>query len=141
MDTEETRRIWRERVEQGLSSGIPIKEWCELNHVGYSTFFKWAKRLRAEDATLPKGNENWIEISRTGAMNTKALATRDAVAPAIVPTEQNSSAVPAAASTPAPVTTPPLPVIRITLGTAIIEIPSGTRKRDIANTLEVVARL
>ena len=140
MDTEATRRIWRERVEEGLSSGIPIKEWCELNHVGYSTFFKWAKRLRTEDASLPQGNENWIEISRTGAMSTRALVPKDAASVALAPVEECCPASPATEAATAPATTPPS-VIRVTLGAITIEIPSGTRKRDIANTLEVVARL
>ena len=137
MDAESTRRIWRERIEQGLSSGMPIKEWCELNHVGYSTFYKWAKRLRDEDDALPRGNESWIEISRTGGMNARALAVRPETEMAVAGAKAASAPLPPASGHRGC----SAPAILIPIGAATIEIPAGARRRDVANAVSAVARI
>ena len=138
MDSDATRKLWRERIEQGLSSGMPIKQWCELNRVGYSTFHNWATRFRDEDSSLPQGNANWIEIARTSKMKTNALAVSVPPAPLMQ--------APAAAPVPAMCTPsqkkPIQPcAIHVLINGAEISIAPGTRKHDIENVLSCVAAL
>ncbi|MBQ2923371.1 MAG: hypothetical protein IJE60_09890 [Tyzzerella sp.] len=40
-----TIELWRNRLEQQLSSGLSIKKWCEQNHISERGFYKWRKRI------------------------------------------------------------------------------------------------
>ena len=38
-----TIELWRNRLEQQLSSGLSIKKWCEQNQISEKRFYKWRK--------------------------------------------------------------------------------------------------
>lgn len=60
------RAMRREQVERCLAADMTVKEWCELNHVGESTMYRWMSRFRREEPELfsdPTHGE-WIQLSR-----------------------------------------------------------------------------
>ena len=74
----QNRDMRREQVERCLAADMPVKEWCELNHVPVSTMYYWMARLRKEEPDLfedPTCGE-WIELSRGSIAARTALAVR-----------------------------------------------------------------
>jgi transposase len=60
------RNMWRERIEQCLSSGMSNKEWCLLNGVSRSTFYFWVARFKKEELSLltAQNTAEWIEVTK-----------------------------------------------------------------------------
>ncbi|MDD6739067.1 MAG: hypothetical protein PUD96_03465 [Coriobacteriaceae bacterium] len=126
-DRQELRETRRRQVEQYLSSGMSVAQWCRLNKISKTTFYKWVDRFKREDPGLFAGRAaqatgDWIELSREGLRDSVALAKLSDAAPA---------APCSAACAP----------IRVTVNGAAVEIAAGTPACDIANVLRAVAAL
>lgn len=133
-DRQELRETRRQQVEQYLSSGMSVAQWCRLNKISKTTFYKWVDRFKREDPDLFAGRAaqatgDWIELSREGLRDSVALAKLSDAAPA-APSAVH--AVPCSAAC-AP--------IRVTVNGAAVEIAAGTPACDIANVLRAVAAL
>ena len=131
-DRQELRETRRQQVEQYLSSGMSVAQWCRLNKISKTTFYKWVDRFKREDPGLFAGRAaqatgDWIELSREGLRDSVALAKLSDAAPAA------PSAAHAASCGCAP--------IRVTVNGAAVEIAAGTPACDIANVLRAVAAL
>jgi len=44
--TENREEYWRARVAAQEHSGLPVKQFCEQQHITEQTFYVWRKRLR-----------------------------------------------------------------------------------------------
>lgn len=129
-DRQELRETRRQQVEQYLSSGMSVAQWCRLNKISKTTFYKWVDRFKREDPGLFAGRAaqatgDWIELSREGLRDSVALA-------------KVSDAAPAAHAVPCSAACAP---IRVTVNGAAVEIAAGTPACDIANVLRAVAAL
>ena len=136
MAARDTRAIRREQVERCLSTtGMTIKEWCELNGVPASTMYFWMSKFRKEEPELfgrPNAAE-WIEVTRESIAARTALAKREgASAPAAAPsgkTMTGSAGAPAASA------------VIVRLNGADVVVPDGAAERHIASVLRAVASL
>ena len=77
MNDVERRNMWADRIERCLASSTTIKQWCQLNHVCPSSLYKWMARFREEEpGRFPQRSSvatNWIEVTRDGIADSKAL--------------------------------------------------------------------
>lgn len=120
-DRQELRETRRQQVEQYLSSGMSVAQWCRLNKISKTTFYKWVDRFKREDPDLfadsaAQSTGDWIELSRAGL--------RDSVALAKLPDATDGAAPPAAPCGCAP--------IRVTVNGIAVEIAAGAAACDIS---------
>lgn len=128
-DRQELRETRRQQVEQYLSSGMSVVQWCKLNKISKTTFYKWLDRFKREDPDLFAGSSTqstgeWIELSRTGLRDSVALAKVSDAGPA------TPSAAPCGCAP-----------IRVTVNGIAVEIAAGAAACDISNVLRAVAAL
>ena len=57
-----TIELWRNRLEQQLSSGLSIKKWCEQNHISEKGFYKWRKIIYSQNTTHTKKTVDFVPI-------------------------------------------------------------------------------
>ena len=50
---EENILLWKQRIQNCLASNLPVKTWCNQNHIAPPTFYYWKKRL-GEDVSSTK---------------------------------------------------------------------------------------
>ena len=136
MAARDTRAIRREQVERCLSTtGMTIKDWCELNGVPTSTMYFWMSKFRKEEPELfgkPNASE-WIEVTRESIAAKTALATREGTtAPAAA-----SSGKTMAGSAEAPAGS----AVIVRLNGADVVVPDGAAEQHIASVLRAVASL
>lgn len=125
----------REQIERFLASSSTVSEWCALNKVSESTFYKWMAYFReVEPESFGSGSASrWIEVSRTELAASTALAvTADMPAsPAIASARQTEQA------------TSPIAPAAITARVNGVElsIPPGTMEFDVAAVMRAAASL
>lgn len=129
------REIRRRQLEQYLATeGMTVAEWCSLNKVSESTFYKWAALFRKEEPGLFGGRDrrtsDWIECSREEIRNSAALAT--VPGPAVAPASPFASEKPAAMAAP-PVTA--------TVNGVTVSVPDGANESTVAAVLRAAASL
>ena len=75
MNLDERKNQWRDKIERCLSSGMPIKRWCELNKVAPSSLYAWMARFRKEQSDLlpEQTATEWIEITKESLANSVAM--------------------------------------------------------------------
>lgn len=137
MDTTTLRNIRREQVRRCLCADMTIKEWCGLNKVSQSTFYKWAAVFRREEPELfgTLRASDWVEISKA---QIKAETALEIVTP---PAEDVTAHTFLSASVgAAQVQADPAPIHART-GSIEVIIPLGTPAADIAAVLGVAVSL
>jgi transposase-like protein len=136
MAARDTRAIRREQVERCLSTtGMTIKEWCELNGVPASTMYFWMSKFRKEEPELfgqPNATE-WIEVTRESIAARTALAKREGAAAPAAAASGKTSAESAGA--------PAGSAVIVRLNGADVVVPDGAAERHIASVLRAVASL
>ncbi len=55
---------WAQNIEQRISSGMTIKEWCQANNIMESQYYYWLKVVRRE-AVQQAGGGTMAEIQNT----------------------------------------------------------------------------
>ena len=45
---------WKEMIKDHKESGLPIRKWCEQNHISHGQYYYWLKIIR-EDALIKAG--------------------------------------------------------------------------------------
>lgn len=126
------REMRRRQLEQYLATeGMTVAQWCSLNKVSESTFYKWAALFRKEEPGL-FGNRNqrtgdWIEVSREGIRNSVALATIPD--PAAMPASAPSAEGPAGTA------------VTVFVNGITVRVPDGTGENTIAAVLRAAASL
>ena len=130
MTPQQRRSVRREQVERCLASGMTIKEWCSLNHMPESTFYRWLARFRREEpeAFGGGGPSQWIELSREAIAAQTALA----VSAAASPTARRPEGVRGKAGAP--------PIV-VHLNGADVAVPAGSAEPDVSAVLRAVAGL
>lgn len=134
MSPEERRRSRFEQIERFLASGMRASHWCGLNGMNSSTFYMWLSKYREEQMSRQldelqgkKATTEWISLSRQELKEQTALAVRENP--------------PASEPAPGPCAQAPEPSIGIRLNGAVLSVPAGARREDIANALAAVASL
>ena len=51
VDHSEKRRFWQRVINAQAQSGLSIQDFCKVNRITKSTFFKWRGKLKKENAT------------------------------------------------------------------------------------------
>mgnify|MGYP003550383158 CR=1 FL=1 len=57
---EEKAMLWRQRIQECMSSGLSVKRWCKENHVSSPSFYYWKNRLEkkqeetSEETMIPQ---------------------------------------------------------------------------------------
>lgn len=76
MASPELRSKRREQVIQCLASDLTVNEWCGLNRIHPSTWYKWAAKFRREEPEIFEGSPSrseWIEVSRESIRAARAI--------------------------------------------------------------------
>ncbi len=129
----QNRALRREQVERYLATDMTVKEWCQLNHVGESTMYRWMSVFRREEPGMfaePTCGE-WIELSRGSMAARTALAVRpddDAAGPGAEAANDTSRADVASAL-----------VVRV--NGADVVVPEGVSETHLSMVLRAVAKL
>ncbi len=42
------QQLWQSRIEECQNSPMTAKQWCQENHVAYSTYSYWVRKIRSE---------------------------------------------------------------------------------------------
>lgn len=124
MDPRELRAMRREQIERRLASDLSTKEWCRLNGVSQSTYYKWVQVFKEEEPGLfERSTREWIEVGRAALKAEVALAPRPADAGA----EGAAPAGPAAAQGE-----PAGACIRAMVNGVELLVPPGAAEADLA---------
>lgn len=129
-DEQEIRQTRRRQIEQYLASDMSVVQWCKLNKLSKSTFYKWVERFRREapdmfaDAGQTAGN--WLEVTRSEMSAAVAIAK--------VPEESACAAAPGRGRFGRV-------VARIEIGAASVEVAAGATEPEIAAVLRAVVSL
>lgn len=125
----------REQIERFLASSSTVSEWCALNKVSESTFYKWMAYFReVEPESFGSGNASrWIEVSRAELSASTALAVKAGTpaSPAIASARQTEQA----ASPIAPA------AITARVNGVELSIPPGAMESDVAAVMRAAASL
>lgn len=125
----------REQIERFLASSSTVSEWCALNKVSESTFYKWMAYFReVEPESFGSGNASrWIEVSRAELSASTALAVKAGTpaGPAVSGARQTEQA----ASPIAPA------AITARVNGVELSIPPGTMESDVAAVMRAAASL
>lgn len=125
----------REQIERFLASSSTVSEWCALNKVSESTFYKWMAYFREmEPESFGSGSASrWIEVSRTELSASTALAVKAGTpaSPAIASARQAGKA--ASAIAPAAITA--------RVNGVELSIPPGSAESDVAAVMRAAATL
>ena len=71
-----TIELWKNRLEQQLSSGLSIRKWCYHNHVSEKAFYKWRKVIHNQNTTQVKQTVDFVPIySLPKAANAETLSS------------------------------------------------------------------
>lgn len=65
---EETRQVWKQRVEEWQSSGQNMAQWCREHQLDYKAFLYWKKRFSNVSQV------SFIELTKE---KTKAVQSQD----------------------------------------------------------------
>ena len=75
---DDTRELRRQQIERCFASSLSIKQWCKLNQVSESTFYRWLRTFRKEEPqSFSRSNTEWVQISKEAVLGQRALATVD----------------------------------------------------------------
>ena len=67
VDQSEKRRFWQHVINAQAQSGLSIQDFCKVNRITKSTFFKWRGKLKNENATSQIQFAEVISISSAQA--------------------------------------------------------------------------
>ena len=133
MDLKTRREMRFDQVRRVLESDMTASEWCRLNKVAESTLYLWMSKYRNGElehdlSTAQKHKETmgWIELTRSG------LASELAIAP--VPAGNGEAGVVFDGMQQ-------VRPIAVSLGGAVVSIPSGSAPGDIEAVLRTVSAL
>lgn len=125
----------REQLERFLASSSTVSEWCALNKVSESTFYKWMAYFREmEPESFGSGNASrWIEVSRTELSASTALAVKadTSASPAVASARQAGQI--ASAIVPSAITA--------RVNGVELSIPPGTAESDVAAVMRAAVSL
>ena len=63
---EEKAMLWKQRIQECLSSGLSVKRWCKENHVSSPSFYYWKNRLEKEQSeTSEEEMPVFVEVTPT----------------------------------------------------------------------------
>lgn len=129
-DEQEIRQTRRRQIEQYLASDMSVVQWCKLNKLSKSTFYKWVERFRHEDpdmfADADQTAGNWLEVTRSEMSAAVAIAK--------VPEEGACAAAPGRGQCGRI-------VARVAIGAASVEVAAGATESEIAAVLRAVMSL
>lgn len=129
-DEQEIRQTRRRQIEQYLASDMSVVQWCKLNKLSKSTFYKWVERFRHEDpgmfADADQAAGNWLEVTRSEMSAAVAIAK--------VPEESACAAAPGRGQCD-------IVVARVAIGAASVEVAAGATEPEIAAVLRAVVSL
>lgn len=118
----------REQIERYLASDITVAEWCKLNKMAESTFYKWMAYFREHepDVVGVPNTSKWIELSRNNLSASKAITPvcTTPIAPASMCFDATQHTC-----------------ITARINGVEVSIPSGIPETDIAAVMRVVTSL
>lgn len=67
MSRDERTRLWEGRIEDFLSSGLTVEDWCRANGVSKSTLYKWRKEFSraasSQSASIStQTHPGWVQL-------------------------------------------------------------------------------
>lgn len=54
--------LWKERIQQQISSGMSMAAWCRHNQMNKSTFYYWKKRLHTESREIQSSAPQFAKL-------------------------------------------------------------------------------
>lgn len=133
----------REQVERFLASDSTVSEWCRLNKVSESTFYKWMAYFREaepESFAGPGRAGKWIEVSRAELAASTALAVTGPAGARVAPAAPgHATAVPVRPLDKAPAACAPAITARV--NSVELSIPPGAAEADISAVMRAAMSL
>lgn len=145
MASNQTKELWRSRIERLFATDMGVTEWCHANKVSDSTMFKWIGFFADTEPDLFGGPQNIADRDKSRWITRTRENMRASSAP-IVPAGQEFVRVDVAslAAQPGPAPARPgaaAPAITVSIGAAVVSVPAGSATADVACVLEAVSRL
>lgn len=72
IDKKQNHIIWRQRLDEQVSSGLSQKAWCRENNINFHNFAYWKKRFRelSNEDSLP---QQFVKLSTKPLSNTTPI--------------------------------------------------------------------
>ena len=150
MASDQTKELWRSRIERLLATDMGVTEWCHANKVSDSTMFKWIGFFADTEPDLFGGPQNIADRDKSKWITRTRENMRASSAP-IVPAGQGASgagfvrvdvaSLAAGAQAEPAVPAPAAREITVTIGAAVVSVPAGSAAADVACVLGAVSRL
>ena len=144
MASNQTKELWRSRIERLLATDMGVTAWCNANKVSDSSMFKWIGFFADTEPELfggyeiahaGDGHRNWFEHVRNAMAERTALAVRGP-APAFAVVGSLDLELPEPGSRPAA----GAPIV-VSANGATVEVPAGCAEADVACVLRAVMSL
>lgn len=145
MASNQTKELWRSRIERLLATDMGVTAWCNANKVSDSSMFKWIGFFADAEPELFGGPQNIADRDKPKWITRTRENMRASSAP-IVPAGQEfvridvASLAAQAPSGPA-ASSPAAPAITVSIGAAVVSVPAGSAAADVACVLGAVSRL
>lgn len=147
MASNQTKELWRSRIERLLATDMGVTAWCDANKVSDSSMFKWIGFFADTEPELFGGPQNIADRDKSKWITRTRENMRASSAP-IVPAGQEFVRIDVASLAarvqdgPAPAaSTPAAPAITVSIGSAVVSVPAGSAAADVACVLGAVSRL
>lgn len=145
MASNQTKELWRSRIERLLATDMGVTEWCHANKVSDSTMFKWIGFFADTEPELFGGPQNIADRDKSKWITRTRENMRASSAP-IVPAGQRFVRIDVASLAAQPEPTPArpgaaAPAITVSTGSFVVSVPAGSAAADVACVLEAVSRL
>lgn len=142
MASNQTKELWRSRIERLLATDMGVTAWCDTNKVSDSSMFKWIGFFADTEPELFGGPQNIADRDKSKWITKTRENMRASSAP-IVPASQEFVRIDvaslAACAEPGPAA--PAPAITVSIGAAVVSVSAGSAAADVAVVLGAVSRL
>ena len=145
MASKQTKELWRSRIERLLATDMGVSAWCSANKVSDSSMFKWIGFFADAEPELFGGPRSIADRDKSKWITRTRENMRASRAP-IVPAGQEFVRIDvaslAACAEPGPACAgPAAPAITVSIGAAVVSVPSGSAAADVERVLGAVSRL
>ena len=149
MASNQTKGLWRSRIERLLATDMSVAEWCAANKVSESATYVWLGRFADADPELFGGEQNiadrnqskWVTRTRDNMRASSAPivpAGKDGADAGFVRIDVAELAYSGAGADPVPRHTDP---ITVSIGPATVSVPANSALADVACVLQAVSAL
>lgn len=149
MASNQTKELWRSRIERLLATDMSVAEWCAVNKVSESATYVWLGRFADAEPELFGGEQNiadrnqskWITKTRDNMRASSAPivpAGKDRADAGFVRIDVAGLACASANASSNPRRADP---ITVSIGPATVSVPANSALADVACVLKAVSAL